>query len=156
MHPVPRGFHAWALAVAVLVAVASTWPVAAHLRDHVVDGARIISPAGDENFGAVNIGADVLTTVWIVNWMLHALATQPLQPFDANIFYPAPFASGYTEHLFAVDLLGAPGKLIGGPVLAHQTALLLCIVLNAWAAAYVVARWTGSPVGGLVAGILFA
>jgi hypothetical protein len=156
MHPVPRGFHAWALAVAVLVAVASTWPVAAHLRDHVVDGARIISPAGDENFGAVNIGADVLTTVWIVNWMLHALATQPLHPFDANIFYPAPFASGYTEHLFAVDLLGAPGKLIGGPVLAHQTALLLCIVLNAWAAAYVVARWTGSPVGGLVAGILFA
>ena len=153
---VPRGFHAWALAVAVLVAVASTWPVAAHLYDHVVDGALIIDPKHPQNFWAANIGADVLTTTWVVNWMLHALVTQPLHPFDANIFYPAPLASAYTEHLFATDLLGAPGRLIGGPVMAHQTALLLCLVLTAWTTAYVVTRWSGSIVGGLVAATLFA
>ena len=153
---VPRGFQTWALAVAVVVAVASTWPVAAHLSDHVVDGARIISAEHPEAWGPANIGADVLTTTWIVNWMIHALATQPLQPFDANIFYPAPLASGYTEHLFATDLLGIPGRLVGGQVMAHQTALLLCLVLTAWTTAYVVTRWSGSIVGGLVAGILFA
>jgi uncharacterized membrane protein YfhO len=94
--------------------------------------------------------------VWILNWVLHALVTQPLRVFDANVFYPTPLAGARQEILFATDLLGAPGALLGNPVLAHQTALLLCLVLTFWAAAYVVARWTGSLTGALVAGILLA
>ena len=46
--------------------------------------------------------------------------------------------------------------LTGGGVRAHQSALLLCIALNVWATAYLVTRWTGSLLGGLVAGLLFA
>jgi hypothetical protein len=156
MHPTPRWFHRVTLAIAILTAVASTWPIAAHLSDHVIDGAALIAPNRKESFAAANIGADVITTVWIVNWILHALITQPLHPWDANIFYPTPLAGARQEHLFATDLLGAPGALLVGPVFAHQSALLLCIILNFWGAAYVVARWTGSLVGGLVAGVLFA
>ncbi len=156
MHPTPRWFHRTTLPIALLVAIASTWPVALHLSDHVIDGARIINSEGAPGFAAANIGADVTTTVWIVNWMLRALVTQPLHLFDSNTFYPTRLASARQEHLFATDLLGAPGALLVGPVFAHQTALLLCIVFNAWAAAYVVARWSGSRVGGLVAGVLFA
>jgi hypothetical protein len=150
----PRRFHVWALAVGVVTAVASTWPMAAHLSDHVVDGARFVSPAAPTTWAASNIGADVITTVWILNWVLHALVTQPLHLFDANIFYPTPLAGARQEILFGADLLGIPGALLVGPVFAHQTALLLCLILTFWAAAYVVARWTGSLVGGLVAGIL--
>ena len=149
-----RRFHVWTLAAAVVTAVASTWPIAAHLSDHVIDGALFISPAAPHTFWAENIRADVITTVWILNWVLHALVTQPLHVFDANIFYPTPLAGARQEILFATDILGAPGALLGNPVLAHQTALLLCLVLTFWAAAYVVARWTGSLVGGIVAGIL--
>src|SRR5687767_2857304 len=78
LHPTPPRFHAIVLPLAVVTAIASTWPVAAHLLDHVIDGARLINAQDPENFAAANIGADVLTTVWIVNWVLHALATQPL------------------------------------------------------------------------------
>ena len=151
---VPRRFHLWALAAGVVAAVASTWPMAAHLSDHVLDGARFIDPAAPETFAAANIGADVITTVWILNWVLHALVTQPLHVFDANIFYPTPLAGARQEILIATNLLGAPGAVLGGPVLAHQTALLLCLVSTFWAAAYVVARWTGSLAGALVAGVL--
>ena len=156
IHPVPRRFHFVVPLVAVAAAIASTWPVALHWRDHVVDGARLINPKDAGNWWAANIGADVLTTVWVVNWVLHALVTQPLHLFEANIFYPAPHALARSEHIVATALLGVPGRLLAGPVAAHQSALLLCIALNVWATAYLVTRWTGSLLGGLVAGLLFA
>jgi hypothetical protein len=151
MVPVPRGFHAWALAVAVLVAVASTWPVATHLYDHVIDGARIISPDHPEQWAPANIGADVLTTTWIVNWMIHALATQPLHPFDANIFYRsarerptrAPLRDGLLG-MRQADRWPRDGASDGAPALPR---------LSAWRWAYVVARRSESIVGGLVAAI---
>jgi hypothetical protein len=155
-YPTPRKFHATAIPAAVLVAIVSTWPVAAHLRDHVIDGAALIDPRQPENPWAGAIGADVLTTVWILNWVLHALMTQPFHLFDANIFYPTPLAGARQEILFATDLLGIPGAIVCGPICAHQTALLLCLAATAWSTAYVVARWTASVVGGVVAGVLFA
>ena len=152
--PTPRRFHVVAAAVGLATAVVATWPVAAHLRDHVVDGARLESPNDPANFWAANIGADVLTTVWIVAWVLHSLVTQPLHLFEANIFYPAPLSLGRCEHMFATALLGIPGALLDGPVLAHQGALLLTFVLMVWATAYVITRWTGSLLGGFAAGML--
>ena len=106
IHPVPRRFHFVVPLVAVAAAIASTWPVALHWRDHVVDGARLINPKDAGNWWAANIGADVLTTVWVVNWVLHALVTQPLHLFEANVFYPAPHALARSEHIVATALLG--------------------------------------------------
>jgi hypothetical protein len=156
MSGLPPRFHLIAVVVGLATAVASTWPVAAHLRDHVIDGARLTHTADPESWGASNLGADVLLTVWIVSWNLHALVTQPFHLFDANIFYPTPRSLARSEHLFATSVLGAPGMLFGGPVVAHQTALLLTCVLTVWATAYVITRWSGSLVGGLTAGVLFA
>ena len=156
MYPTPKRFHAIVIPVALVAAVAATWPVAAHLSDHVIDGAALIDAKHPESFWAGSIGVDVLTTVWILNRVLRVLITHPFQLFEANIFYPTPLAGALQELLFATDLLGIPGALVGGPIFAHQTALLLCLVTTAWSTAYVVARWTGSVLGGLVAGVLFA
>jgi hypothetical protein len=143
--------------VAVAAAVLGTWPVAAHLRDHLVDGGRLIDPEhGGRGFWAGNIGADVFTTAWVVNWDLNALWTQPFDLFDANIFWPTRLALARSEHMFATALLAAPGRLWGGPVAAHQTALLACVALNVFAAGWVLFRWTGSLVAGVAAGLLFA
>ena len=43
--------------------------------------------------------------MWVVNWVLHALVTQPLHLFEANIFYPAPHALARSEHIVATALL---------------------------------------------------
>src|SRR6185295_401616 len=142
--------------VALLTAVASTWPLGAHLADHIVDGARLINPADPTTWHAAMIGADVFQTVWIVNWVLHAVSVHPLRLFDANIFYPAELSLARAEHLFATALLGAPGAAVGSPVLAHQTAVLLCGIANVWDTGVVIMRWTGSLVGSVVAGVLFA
>ncbi len=150
----PRHFHAIVASVALATAVWSTWPVAAHLRDHVVDGARVFSAARPELPAARNLGADVLLDVWIVSWALHAMVAQPTHPFDANIYHPEPLSLARSENLFAIALLGAPGSAIAGPVAAHQSALLLGIALGVWTTAWVVARWSGSLLGGLVAGLL--
>jgi hypothetical protein len=155
VHPTPRRFHLVAASVGLIAAIVATWPVAAHLRDHIIDGARLIDPKNPDSFAAGNIGADVLTTVWIVGWVLHALVTQPLHLFEANIFYPAPMSLARCEHMVATALLGIPGMLLDGPVLAHQTALLLCLALTVWSTAYLVTRWSGSLAGGLAAGVLF-
>ncbi len=141
--------------IAVATAIASTWPVAAHLTDHVIDGARVADPHHPDGWWPANIGADVLTTVWILNWVLHALITQPLHLFDANIFYPAPLALARSEHMFATDLFGILGALLGNPVLAHQLALISCIALSTWATAFAVLHWSHSLFGGVVAGITF-
>jgi hypothetical protein len=149
-------FHALALLVGLITAVASTWPVALHPFDHVIDGARVVSPNHPETWGAANIAADVLTTTWILNWDLHALRTQPFALFDANIFWPAPLALARSEHMVATALLGVPGLLVGGPVLAHQSALLLCVALATWSAAWAARCWTGSSLAAVAVGILYA
>lgn len=148
-------FTALVLLVGFLTAAASTWPLVLHLTDHIVDGARFINAEHPERWAPANIGADVFTTVWILNWDLHALRTQPLDLFDANIFWPARLALARSEHMLATALLGVPGRLVGGPVFAHQTALLLSLTLSAWATAWVTWRWTGSRLAALATGILF-
>ena len=60
-----------ALALFAVLAVAHTWPLA-------------LAPA---TTGRVD-HADTLLNAWILAWVPHALATQPLHLFDANIFFP--------------------------------------------------------------------
>src|SRR5262249_3190542 len=128
----PRHFHLVAALLGIATAVIATWPVTAHLSDQLIDGAMLTDPPRPEGCPAGNIGADVFTTVWIVNWVLHALATNPLHLFDANIFHPAPLALARSEHLIGLAPLALPGALVGGPVVAHQTALIACFALNVW------------------------
>ncbi|MBX6343173.1 MAG: hypothetical protein IRY97_11990, partial [Thermomicrobiaceae bacterium] len=62
--------HLAAAAAFAALAVAMTWPLAAHLRHHLVSW-------GDPVFQA-----------WTMAWDVHALRTDPRHIFDANIFYP--------------------------------------------------------------------
>ena len=66
-----------------------TWPLAAHLPDHVVDTVAMHGP-----FGWL-AQADILLVVWALAWDLHALLTAPLRILDANIFWPADAAEGH-------------------------------------------------------------
>jgi len=152
-----RRLVAFGIVAAVISTLAATWPVVLHLPDHVVDGGGYI-PSGlgpTAEWARANFSADVLQTVWIANWNLHALATQPLDLFQANIAFPTSVPLARADHMLATSLLALPGRLVGGPVFAHQTALLLCGVINFLACAWLVLRWTGSRAGALVAGFTF-
>jgi len=57
----------------VLLALAHTWPL-------------VTAPATLSRTDS----ADGLLNQWILGWVAHALVTQPLSLFHANIFFPEP------------------------------------------------------------------
>jgi hypothetical protein len=101
--------------------------------------------------------ADTVLHEWILAWVAHQLATDPLHLFDANIFYPERYTLAYSDHLFVQALMGAPLSWAGfSPVLVHNLVLIAGYALTGWTGALVVAHWTGSRAAGVLSGSLLA
>jgi hypothetical protein len=106
---------------------------------------------------ALPLSADTRLFLWTLSWDVHALFSQPLRLFDANIFHPEPRTLAYSEHLLGSAVLGAPFLLAtGNPVLALNVVVLLSCVLSG-AGAYLLARELGvGRAGAFAAGVIFA
>lgn len=138
------------LALAAGGAVAVTWPLAAHLADHVVVPRFFLGQ------GALPTSPDTYLHLWILAWVHHALTT-PARLFDANIMYPATNALAGSEHMLGHwPLHGPVYAATGNAVLAYDWVLLSSFALNALAAHALVRRWTGSAAAGLVAAAVYA
>ncbi len=106
---------------------------------------------------ALAVDADASLFLWTLGWDVHALISQPLAIFDANIYYPERLTLAYSENLVGSALVAAPVIwLTGNPVLAvNLVALLSCVVCGL--GAFVLARRVGlSPPAAFLAGIVFA
>lgn len=137
----PWSFRRAAVALVVfgVLAVVFTYPLALHLANAVEDG------------------QDALLNVWIMAWDVHGLLTNPLDLFNANIFFPFNRTLAYSEINLSQALLAAPFTLASGnPVLGYNVALLLTFVLSGWGMFLLARRWTGSTAGAYAGGILFA
>jgi hypothetical protein len=100
---------------------------------------------------------DPLLNTWILAWDSHALLTDPLDLFQANIFYPLPNTLTYSEHLLSTAVLALPLQLIfGEPVLAYNLSLLATFPLAALGMYLLALRWTGQRSAAFVAGLIFA
>jgi hypothetical protein len=101
--------------------------------------------------------ADTYLNQWILAWVAHILPRDPLRLFDANIFHPEPDTLAYSEHLVVQGLMGAPLAWLGAsPVLVHNIVLMAGLALTGWATAFVVWRWTGDALAGVLAGSVAA
>ena len=104
-----------------------------------------------------NDNGDFVLHEWIMAWVAHALVTNPLHLFDANIFYPEAGTLSYSDHLFVQGLLGAPLLWAGAsPVLVHNLVLLAGFALTGWTTALVMRKWTGSWTAAVGSGSLVA
>ena len=131
---------ALALAFFVALALAHTWPL-------------VTAPATLSRTDS----ADALLNQWILGWVAHALVTDPLALFHANIFHPEPRTLAFSEHLAVPALFSAPVFWAGGsPVLAYNVTLWIGLALTGWTTALVLRRWTGDWHAALVAGSLAA
>ena len=94
--------------------------------------------------------------LWTLAWDAHALITQPLSLFDANIYFPYSGTLAYSENLVGSGVLAAPIIwLTGNLVLALNFVQLASCVLCGLGA-YVLARRVGiSRAGAVFAGIVF-
>jgi len=103
------------------------------------------------------IAADTDLFIWSLAWDAHALVTQPLSLFDANIYYPQARTLAYSENLLGGTLFSAPvWWLTGNAVLAMNVALLASCALCG-AGAWLLARRVGLSQGAaFLAGVIFA
>lgn len=124
-----RGFHLESRHISrreVLISACLAGVLLAALTPHWLlagaDGIPAISPLFG-NFGTHAAVADSQLLVWILAWDAHALVTQPLSFFDANIFYPAGRMLTGSEALITTALLALPLNLLtGNAVLAANFA----------------------------------
>jgi len=135
-----RSWLAASLGIFIALAVAHTWPLAS--------APGLLSR---------NDVADTVLHEWILAWVAHQLATNPLHLFDANIFYPERYTLAYSDHLIVQSLMGAPLTWAGfSPVFVHNVVLIAGYAFTGWTTAYVLARWTGSRAAGILSGSLVA
>ncbi len=133
-----RRATAAALLLFVVLSLVLTYPLALHLADAVEDR------------------QDALLNVWITAWDGHQLLNDPLDLFDANIFFSYPRTLAYSELLLGNGLLALPVTAVtGNPVLAYNVALLLSFLLSGLGTYLLVLSLTRSPGAGLVAGVIF-
>jgi hypothetical protein len=110
------------LALTVLLA----WPLARHPRSGVMPG-----------------DPDTDLFMWTLAWNTHALTTDPLSVFDANIYHPHRQTLAFSENLIGSTPFAAPVLwTTGDPLLALNVVALLSIVLSA-TGAFVLARRLG-------------
>src|SRR6187200_2969937 len=79
------------LALFALLAVVHTWPLAT---------APGMLSRNDTH--------DTVHHEWILAWDAHALATDPLNLFNTNTFYPERDTLAYSDHIIVQGVIGAP------------------------------------------------
>jgi hypothetical protein len=136
-----HGFWPGMLVFALYTCLAVIWlsPLSLHLASHVYDP------------------GDTFLNIWALAWDWHALTTDPLNLFNANIFWPAPNSLAFSEHLIVQAVMAAPVlALTGNPILAHNLVLLLSFPLSGLGVYLLVKRLTGNFWAALLAGFFFA
>jgi hypothetical protein len=101
--------------------------------------------------------ADQWLVPWILAWVAHALATNPLHLFDANINHPAPAQLAGIEHFVSTQLVFAPVFwLSGNAILATNVTTLLSYPLAALAMDRLLVHLGCSRMAATAAALLFA
>lgn len=94
--------------------------------------------------------------LWTLAWDTHALTAQPLSIFDANIYFPYPGTLAYSENLLGSGLMAAPIIWLTGDLVLALNLVQLASCVLCGLGAYVLARRVGiSPLGAVLAGIVF-
>jgi len=102
-------------------------------------------------------GDDARLHVWILAWVAHALATDPVHILDANINYPAPAQLTGSEHFATSQLVFGPlYALTGNPVLAANLLVFLSYPLAAYFMQRLLVRLGSGAGPAWVGGLLFA
>lgn len=132
------GAPALVVAASLLGAVGITWPLATVLGE-----ATIRKP-------------DAWPAAWQIDWLHHALLTDPLGWADANIFFPYQDSLATSDLLLTHALITLPAAASGSPVLGYNVALLLGVALCGLGTYLLVdevtgRRWISAATGVLVA-----
>ena len=104
-----------------------------------------------------NDTADTLLNEWIISWIAHKLPHDPLNLFNANIFYPEPRTLAFSEPLLIPGIFGIPIRCLGAsPVLTYNILLIIGFTLTGLAMYKLIWKFTHDHIAGLLSGSLIA
>jgi hypothetical protein len=102
-------------------------------------------------------GRDVFVTMWTLAWSSHALLTDPLRLFDANVFHPLRMTLAFFDPRPASTLLVLPVHvLLGDPIVDYNWLVAASFVLSGLGAALLVHELGWSVPAAWLAGALVA
>jgi hypothetical protein len=129
-----------ACGAALAIAVVMTWPLA----------------RGLDRLGRTTT-MDGLYSIWNVAWVAHALVSDPLDLFNANIFYPHRDALAYSESNLVAGIVAVPAWVATrNAYAAHNTAVLFAFastLLGTWLLAR---HLTGNSAAAAASAVMFA
>ncbi len=100
---------------------------------------------------------DTAFNTWVIAWVAHQIGRNPLQLFEAPIFFPAHDALAFSEHMLVQGVLSAPLLWAGlSPVLVYNLMVWAGLALSGFAMAMLIRSWTGSTAAAIVSGCLYA
>lgn len=119
------------------IGVFITYPLIFHLGDYVTS-------YGDE-----------LLIGWIHNWVLHAISTDPLSVFNANIFYPYHNTLAYSDAFIISSLLAwIPLLILKEPITVVNFILIVSIFLLGFSLYLLAYSLTKNFLASLLTGVL--
>jgi hypothetical protein len=96
-------------------------------------------------------------SIWVVTWVAHALTSNPLGVYQANIFHPHQNGLAFSEGNLVGGAMGIPAWLLThNPYATHNFVFILSFVVSTVATYYLVRHLTGDRRAAAVAGLLFA
>ncbi len=100
---------------------------------------------------------DPLFNSWVVAHNGHALVTDPVRLFSANMFYPYSNTLAYSDLMLPPSILMSPVNLLApSPVVAYNLLIILSFVFSATAMYLLAKSVTGSGSAGFIAGVAYA
>src|SRR6478672_2533867 len=101
--------------------------------------------------GLARLDGDGQFSIWNVAWVAHSMTTDPLNVWNANIFYPSRMTLAYSEANLLAGLLAAPVYALShNPFLALNLVLIASFVLSALAMFALVSYLTGDQRAGAI------
>jgi hypothetical protein len=99
---------------------------------------------------------DPVLYIWALSWGGHAIFTQPLHLFSANIFWPHPLTFAYTDNLLVLVAPFGLVRLLGGSWSLALNLTMIALLVASQASTYLLAHWlTGRRDAAVLAAIAF-
>jgi hypothetical protein len=125
----------------IIASLLLTWPLAKNFGSHLP---AVITPY------------DALLHVFLLGWGWHGLTTNPLEVFNAPIFYPEVRTLTYMDHMLGEAVLGGPIIEVFGLGAAYNALIIFSFVASGYFVYRLAMLYGISRSGSFVAGFLFA
>lgn len=100
---------------------------------------------------------DCFLNCWIISWVQQNVFSNPLDLFNANIFYPHINSLSFSEHLFPQSIFSLPVYYLSkNPVLVYNFVFFLSFLLNAYAMFLLIKHLTKNDIAAIICGIIFS